>query len=212
MLADALEMCLFFTPARRKPREVEGAFVDSVSGMALLARGSWLTMDALSLPCDPSDGERVAQVGTVAIRGRVIRVANLHLTHLRDADDLRERQLDAILRACDDRSSPVATLLCGDFNTTVGGAVLGRLVEGDTPRLIDAWSAGGGSLERGTIVSRGPCGPCVDHVFGLVHEETPPPAFWASKLVLDARGSRGILPSDHFGVMTDLLHTTGACP
>src|ERR671919_462662 len=62
-LATALGMTCAWAPARFKRRVLEGREGSGWSGMALLSNRAWDYVDALELPADPRDGERVAQVG-----------------------------------------------------------------------------------------------------------------------------------------------------
>lgn len=204
-LAEALEMCLFASPARHKDRDCEGQEVPSSSGLALLARGSWLTMQTIALPSDPADGERIAQAATTCVRGHLIHVTNLHLTHLRGADDLRARQLRTALTAGGDAGQADASLVCGDFNTTIDGPVIRPFLScGEGPRLIDTWTAGHGDANRGTLARTGPEGRCVDYILSLNAYDGSPVEFGGSRIVLDEPGPRGVLPSDHYGVLTEL--------
>lgn len=204
-LAEALGMERFWSPARQKPRLVEGECVMSESGMAVLSRKPLLSGTTLVLPQDPADGDRVAQIARLSHEGRAVTLANVHLTHLRDADDLRRAQLLEVTGACRDLGGAAATIICGDFNTTLHGPVL-RPMEAT---ILDAWEAGGGPASRGTLGRLGVDGPCVDHVLAL---RTGGLSFSGSRLVLHEPGPGGLFASDHFGVQTDLLLTPGGIP
>jgi len=203
LLAGELGMNLAYSPARRKRRFFGERYVDSESGMALLSRKRWVAFEALTLPCDPRDGERVAQIGVLDL-GRVrLVVANVHLTHLRDGDPLRVRQLDTVLRHPLFRHGGSVRLICGDFNTTAEGAVL-RPILGQPTGVRDTWELGGGFGPRGTLAGPGPSGPCVDYILSV--DGPPDVMFEGTTIALDRHHpEHGILPSDHLGIATTLL-------
>src|SRR5215475_5186643 len=79
-----------WTPARLKTRTFDGREIESWSGMAILSRRPFRRVEEVELPADERDGQRVAQIAHVDWEGGVV-IANLHLTHLRDATELRHR-------------------------------------------------------------------------------------------------------------------------
>jgi len=202
-LAERLQMHLVWAPARFKARICEGREVDSWSGMALLSRQPFTMVDTIELPSDDADGERLAQAGLLELGDVFVAIANLHLTHLRDHDALRAQQLRRVL------SHPLMTmkralrLVCGDFNSRPDGpllaSILGTQVFG---HVEDAYVAGAGAIERGTLASGG----CVDYVLSLAEDEASHPTFASSAVVLNRPEPKsGVLPSDHFGVATTMM-------
>jgi endonuclease/exonuclease/phosphatase family metal-dependent hydrolase len=95
-LARTLHFRHAWTPARLKLREFESRALESWSGLALLSRWPFRRVEKVDLPSDERDGERIAQVALVDWEDGVV-IANLHLTHLRDAAELRRRQLATLL-------------------------------------------------------------------------------------------------------------------
>lgn len=207
LLAEELGMNLFFSPAREKVRVFEGREVRSVSGMALLSRRPWQTRESIPVPSDRRDGERVAQVGAMELAGVLLTIANLHLTHLADADELRRRQLATVLHHSSVAGGVGPILVCGDFNTTFDGPVIGPLLaDSSCVNIRDAWAAGGGTGPRGTLVGRAAPGPCIDYILSMALDGRRHPRFTSSRLALDMPAEPGgILPSDHFAVTT-ILH------
>lgn len=204
-LARALQMSMFYSPARGKEREFEGQPTWSDSGLALLSRRPWLTARTIVLPCDPRDGERIAQVGVTAVNGSPITVANLHLTHLRDCDELRALQLNLVLADSLLCEAPGPALVCGDFNTTFDGPVLGPLLAGSGPcDLRDTWLLGDGDTIRGTLPGYRAGDRCVDYILSLVRANAEHPRFTNSALALTRSSADGTLPSDHYAVTTCL--------
>jgi len=198
-----------WSPARLKRRWCDGREVESWSGMALLSRIPLSQVDIIDLPADPDDGDRVAQVGYFEAEDRRIVIANLHLTHLRERDDLRSEQLQCVLEHPQMRADEAIRLVCGDFNTTLAGPVLGELV-GDGPfgSVTDAYTAGGGPRDRATLKPRAGAteGRCVDHILSVAPSGSEHPVFTSSAVVLKRpQPGTGLLPSDHFGVATTLL-------
>lgn len=98
-LAQALAMHVTVSPARRKHRLFEGQSRLSTSGLAMLCRQPLRSWQVLELPSDEADGERIALLASVSHGSQNIWLANLHLTHLPDAGELRARQLQSCLAA-----------------------------------------------------------------------------------------------------------------
>jgi endonuclease/exonuclease/phosphatase family metal-dependent hydrolase len=196
--------------ARYKARECEGAFLHGWSGMSLLSRHSWAYVDVLELPADERDGERVAQIALIEVGETSLVVANVHLTHLRDADKLREAQLHAVLCHPLMQMRKAIRLICGDLNMTPANAVLQRLFKAkDVGSLMDTYVQGHGDSERGTLAARRATAegrPCVDYILSLADQADSHPVFTSSAVVLKNREPRsGVLPSDHYGVATTLV-------
>lgn len=199
----------FSAPARYKLRDCEGSRVASWSGLALLSRLPWNLVETLELPSDERDGQRIAVFGLLEDeRGKTV-VANVHLTHLRDCDELRSRQLRMVLEHPLMQIKGAIRLLCGDLNTTTDGAVLlGLLGERDFGSLQDTYVLGSGATERATLPPRTgmTTGYCVDYVLSLADSSAEQPLFTSSSVVLDRREPRtGLLPSDHYGVATTMV-------
>jgi endonuclease/exonuclease/phosphatase family metal-dependent hydrolase len=136
-------------------------------------------------------------------------LVNLHLTHLRDAGDLRSAQLDTILGQPWLQGQGTARLLCGDSNATLDAPELASLLDGSRGWDVrDAYQAGGGtsprhtvhpdaSLHGGSTVAR-----CIDYIFSLATSPADQPTFTSSAIVLNRPDSESAIhPSDHFGVM-----------
>lgn len=105
----ALDMHVHAAPARAKPRLHAGEMVDSTNGLAILSPWAAEEQAVLSLPSDPADPERVAQVARF---GGLV-VVNLHLTHLDGAEDLRRAQAARLVEALPEG---IATVIGGDLN------------------------------------------------------------------------------------------------
>ncbi|MEM9744812.1 MAG: endonuclease/exonuclease/phosphatase family protein [Pseudomonadota bacterium] len=199
-LAEALGMRLFHAPAREKQRTANGDRVRSTSGLVLLLRSQMAVgvAEVLDLLLDPRDGDRIAQSVTVRLPGApALRIVNLHLTHLRDRDDLRPLQLDAVLARWDPTDVPV--LLAGDFNATFDSAPLSAL------RDRTDLDIGPVSPERWpTTMMLGPSSRAIDHVLLLrgAHDSTL--RIQDRRRVLDCADSTGLFPSDHAGVLVEL--------
>jgi endonuclease/exonuclease/phosphatase family metal-dependent hydrolase len=211
-LGDRLMMEVTASPARRKLRSVDGREVLCDSGLAILTRQPPLDSTVQALPSLRADGERIAQIVLADHPAGPLLVVNLHLTHLRDAADLRRAQLDTILGHPWLHGQAVARLLCGDFNATLDAPELASLVDGLRGWDVrDAYQAGSGatprhtihpdvSLHGGSTVAR-----CIDYIFSLATNPADQPAFTNSAIVLNRPDSvLGVYPSDHFGVTTTM--------
>jgi endonuclease/exonuclease/phosphatase family metal-dependent hydrolase len=199
-LADRLGLHQSYAPARRKLREVDGEVVDTWSSPGILSRETPDSIEAIQLPRDDRDGERVAMIA----RFGDLAIVNLHLTHLRDdpALLLRRRQLD-VLFAADSLNSARRAVVGGDFNTRL--ELIDGLISGIGDwGLIDAF--GEQTEQRATAPVDWPSdrGFCIDYIFAMIKPGWAPPHFRDSRVVLAGADENGIYPSDHRGVMTTI--------
>lgn len=182
-LASALGMKVAAVPLRRKRRDIEGRTVDSWSGLAVLSRRPVSRSKTILLPTDPRDGERAA----LAVEIDGLAVICLHLTHLQDAGDLRNRQMAAVFEAARENAG---MLIAGDFNEVAEALPLEGTGFSDcrvslglppVPTLV-----GGGRSD------------CIDLV---LHRQGagPRPVGWFT-----AECDRQEPPSDHLAVAVDL--------
>lgn len=190
-LAQALSMVATVRPARSKPREHFGRQVPSTSGLAILSRRPPLAYAALELTSDPRDGERVALRADLAEGG--LRVANLHLTHLRGAAELRGRQLAEAL-AWARAGWDGALMLCGDLNCN-------REAPEFAPLLPAAGGELGSTLQAQRLSGNGSGGAAIDH--GVL-VEAGCLSVQRRFLALTTADAGGCLPSDHAAVVVDL--------
>jgi endonuclease/exonuclease/phosphatase family metal-dependent hydrolase len=209
-LARKLDMHLAWSPARFKERSVEGRLLPGWSGMALLSRTYWRVFETVDLPADPRDGDRVAQICVIPWWDREVIVANLHLSHLRDADDLRREQLQTVLSHPLFGQTDRMRLICGDFNSPREGPILAGLLASEGSMVVrDTFTTGGGTgprstlppQEDGTLRDR-----CIDFILSVSDDDAHQPLFRSSGVVLNRPDPEtGVLPSDHYGVATTLL-------
>ena len=196
-LRERLRLTCFSEPARRKPRPLCGAEIDSTSGLTVLTGLPVLDSRRLGLPSDPADGDRIAQIVTVQWAGRPLTVVNTHLSHLDGADALRERQLATIARAL---PAGRAAVLGGDFNAEPDSAPLRWLREDSGLQVADACAGDPAATvtgdDRRTFGTRR-----IDYVFAVAPPGVRPLEFAVGKRVLDQPDpATGALPSDHAGV------------
>jgi endonuclease/exonuclease/phosphatase family metal-dependent hydrolase len=198
-LARVLHFRSNFTPARFKQRLCEGETLEGWSGMALLSRRPWRYVASVDLPSDPRDGERVAQIGHLDWQGGVT-LANLHLTHLRDAEDLRREQLETLLSHQALQDVHATRILCGDFNMTLDGSLLG---EREGASLRDTYDIAAGAP---LVVVPPADQPRIDYILSLAEDDASQPVFSSPAVVLDRPDPEtGVYPSDHRGVACTLL-------
>lgn len=204
-LAAELGLASAFAPARRKPREVEGVWLDTWSGLGVLSRYDAFHVESLPLPDHPDDGERVALVVRWPIGGVDLVIANVHLTHLRDQDALRGRQVATVLAHPWLDGSAGVTLIGGDLNTRPAGLDALRALASPR-RLTDAFEAGGGAADGITIPVGRPrvSGVRVDYLLAVDGSSHAAVRFTGAAIVLDRPDPDGNYPSDHYGVMVDL--------
>lgn len=189
-LAQALGLYAYARPGRRKRRLLQGVERPSTSGLAMLTSKPLAREAALSLESDAEDGERIAQAGDISFGAASVRIVNLHLTHLRDAQILRARQLEASLEwALTDWNGDL--VLAGDLNASRQAPELAALrqarpgPQGPTLRGPDG-CIGRRDLDHCVLVRSS----------GAVVRE--------SRLVLAGLAADGAFASDHAGLMITL--------
>lgn len=196
---DALDMSVAHAPARKKLRSLNGAPVLCCSGLAVLVRGTIRDHQAVRLPEDARDGERLGQVVSATIGGRGVLIANAHLSHLSGEDDLRQRQLDVLIDHAARRPEHDVMVLGGDMNLAAGHSVLIALqtdqgfqcVEYDVPPITTLNPIDGETTDMGVI----------DHVF------VKPAGGWrvcAHTALNTLDDASGLYPSDHMAVVADV--------
>ncbi|HUB62146.1 MAG TPA: hypothetical protein VL978_15630 [Puia sp.] len=176
----------YFAKTRRKHRSLEGAMTDSYSGLGILTNLPVSGRTIIELPSSPADGGRVAQLLTLELdRGRSMLVTNVHLTHLRNSQELRIRQLASVLQEIS-TSSAHYRIIGGDLNAEENSTEI-QLLKEQAPVLHSAshW---------------------VDHLLIIRPAAEPYPEITGSDIVLDQPDAEyGLYPSDHFGVHAHLL-------
>ena len=93
------------------------------------AGADWFAVDS----SQPRVGGRMAVLATVAIDDVPVHVASTHLEN-RTSADCRAEQLDAVLRAIDERDASAPAIVGGDFNTI--GADIGVLLDRAAVRAL----------------------------------------------------------------------------
>ncbi|GEM_PF-6304707 len=128
----------YVTPARPKLRQLgaTGALLPSTSGLMIMTTfPSAGALEVLALPDCEQDQDRRAQILTLRTPAGLVRLVNVHFTHLRQGDALRRAQVRTLFEALSarNRAEPVAaTVIAGDFNC-----------EADSPALAPLHEAGG---------------------------------------------------------------------
>ncbi len=188
-LAAELGMDCHAAPARAKLRQHGAEMVHSTSGLAILTRHVGMS-DTLALTSEPADGERIAQRLDLIVDGWDLRILNLHLTHLRDAQRLRGQQLSEAL-AWADEGLFGSLVVAGDLNAAADDPALAALGLKASPRTVHGARQG----------LAPPGGGAVDHCV-LHHADD-----WrcvGSFRALEAADADGWFPSDHAAVGIDL--------
>ncbi|HHD56777.1 MAG TPA: hypothetical protein ENK89_03755 [Desulfobulbaceae bacterium] len=207
-LAAELGMNYSFAAARSKKRIFRGEKIDSYSGMAVLSRPGtpMLFSHTMPLPEVEEDKDRAAQFIVLRSNGNGILVVNLHLSHLKGAENLRREQLCTILSHPILEKNYAAVILCGDFNEGADSTV--RYLKNDLKYNIrDGYLAGGGKKNASSMhLKKNKQKPeRIDHIF-ILQEKSNPPAKLSlcnSRMILN-RPERGIYASDHRGIALDL--------
>ena len=185
-LSRELNMPAYFVPCRRKSRMFGGFATDSFSGLGVLTDLPVTSQMVIDLPSSPADGGRAAQLLTLDLgAGLSMMMANVHLTHLRNSEALRLRQLEKVL-AFMARSAASYRIIGGDFNAHPDSALIEVLKN---------------KIKAVECIQH-----FVDYIFIL--PSTVAPAYLSSihaKTVLDRPDPNGLYPSDHFGIQATMM-------
>lgn len=209
-LARSLNLQMIYAPSRQKIRNVDGHRIDCHSGLAVLTAFSICGFSSTVLPLEDAEDERISLTLEMDTPIGSLVVTNVHLSHLEESEDLRRNQLVAAIEHGQPLNYSATWLCCGDFNWTLAEEDL-RQVEKSTGWLpFDCYAAGGGKLPGLTLPggdSPRP-GKRIDYILGLVREEADIFCCAKSQIVLDHPDSAGCYPSDHFGVMVEIMGRT----
>lgn len=204
-LSHALGLHAHWAPARRKQRWVQGQQVDSWSGMAVLSRHPAIECVSLQLPSNPADGGRLAQMALLRLAaGTTLALANVHLSHLPDAAGgtaLRTQQLLAVLQDLATRHRGQARLVCGDFNAAVPALwpPHASLPLGSQQDWTDLCAQLGMATKTTHIND---AGEPMDLDQMLCNHALAARAVSTHVVMSLPDAATGVLPSDHFGLMT----------
>jgi len=198
-------------PARLKVRHIGDAPILSTSGLSVLSRHPIVATVVHDLPQSPRDGERKALVVTVRAAGRLLRIVNLHLTHLTgdEGDALRQGQIAAVLDALSvGPEAAVPALIGGDLNAEPGSDFIRWLYNdmrcdpdprGRAPRTA--------TYLGGLVGTRSP-GKAIDYVvaFNPAGAPTRIGVRAITVAMAEADPGTGLMPSDHAAVVADVAH------
>lgn len=202
-LANELNFHSSFLPMRRKKRVVEGAIKDSFSGMGCLSKYPIQYMEAVPLPSNEADGGRVAQLVKINIQEQHFLFGNIHLSFLSNSDDLKIKQLDALLLRMAAHEDVKGYFLAGDFNSERESRTMQHLLLHSLFKARDTYLAAGNKDAGFTIISNeNPnLGKRIDYIFSLATPAVPHLPIIKSEVTLN-QPENDVFPSDHFGVMT----------
>ena len=205
-LARSLNLQPVYAPARQKIRDVEGERIYCHSGLAVLTSLPVCGSSIARLPSAEQD-ERISLTVEMTVEGGTLVVTNVHLTHLEGADVLRRSQLIAAIEHGQPLDYSATWLCCGDFNCTLEEDDLRRTLRSTGWLPFDCYAAGGGEMPGITLPGGDPTRPGkrIDYILGLVREEADAFPCAKSRIVLDRQDSAGCYPSDHFGVMVEII-------
>jgi endonuclease/exonuclease/phosphatase family metal-dependent hydrolase len=155
---------------------------------------------------DERDGDRVAQVGLLDLDRVSVVIANVHLTHLRDGDLLRKRQLATVLDHPLMQMKQAMRVVAGDFNSRPTSPLMRGLRDDEALGDVrDTFTFGGEEPRPSTLVRHD---GSVDYILSIATQADTHPLFTSPAVVFKTpHPESSILPSDHYGVATTLVPT-----
>ncbi len=197
-LAAEMNMAYTYHPQRTKTRRLDGEQVLCSSGLAILSNHPIVWSERFVLPCDPRDGERIAQFAEIRIDRVRLLVVNLHLSHLEFADNLRRQQLDCVINRMTGAWDHDHILLGGDFNAAADAQLFEAFT--DYPNVAAT-----------RALSDAPIGLGVDHLFAVRRRDAEPFLLSQATPAHDTIDDEtGIQASDHMAVQAWLTFGTTA--
>jgi endonuclease/exonuclease/phosphatase family metal-dependent hydrolase len=205
-LADFLGLGMAYAPARLKSRAVGNFDFRCHSGLAILSAFTFDRQWVTSIPTSKEDPDRMAFSAQMYCGNQKITVTNLHLTHIRRADDLRLRQYASIIKQNSEAVEHTAWFCCGDFNCSLDKERLRVLEQECGIAITDCYLSGNGQMPGGTLVQTSSPQPesRIDYIFNLQQDDNPAPVCKNGQIVLNTPDFEGCYPSDHFGVCVDI--------
>jgi endonuclease/exonuclease/phosphatase family metal-dependent hydrolase len=182
-------------PARTKAR----SGIVSSSGVAILSRQLPETSEAIDLPTTVADGGRKALIATFVTPAGPLRVASLHLSHLRsnDASALRAAQI-ACLIDCASANWHGPLVLAGDFNAPWHAPELAALRGPGWTSTASALAGQSSLIDRAHML--------IDHIaLYAPHSAAKPSSLSEASIVMNQPSRSGTMPSDHAGVMARIV-------
>jgi endonuclease/exonuclease/phosphatase family metal-dependent hydrolase len=186
---------------------------------AVLSRWPILSVENFALPAKSGSlGHRSVLVASIAAPFGVIPIASTHVDYLFDQSELRHRQVQRIAEHCAaSRTEPESSfplLLCGDLNAVPDSDEI-RALTGRTAPLVpglvfqDCWELVGDGPGH-TWSSRNPYltdATWPNRRLDYIMVSWPRPKGLGKPIDIELVGTspvRGVMPSDHFGVMATL--------
>ncbi len=205
-LADHLSMRREITQARKKWRRVGEEEVMSTSGLAVLARWPIQSVEKLSLPTHPDDGDRDALIVVAYIGGICLLLCNTHMTHLQNEDPLRRLQLETIIATLNTYKDIDLIVLGGDFNCPPESEPIQWLTsQQDVPLMEPAMT--GLPFTASTLNPISPDTPSMklDYLFLSLATENKMTSVPVIRRIMDKpAGPHDMFPSDHAGLSLDI--------
>lgn len=205
-LAEVLGMDHVAYAMREKMRNVEGVAAPSTSGLCVLSRWPLRDTMARTLPSDERDGERGALFVAVEAPLGMVRLVNTHLTHLRDADALREEELRLVLTEPWLREPATIRLLCGDLNSEPDSETIRSMRRVGKWHIVDACGIASRRAptmsHRNTNLNGEARDRAIDYICSLAPTAAAQPRVIGG-VTID-QPSDDVFPSDHFGVFADI--------
>jgi len=202
-LANELNMDFAYSPARKKIRLLGDAPLLCHSGLAVLVKGSVKKYETVCLPEDARDGERLGQWVSVKTGDISVLIGNVHLTHLKDEDQLREKQLQTLVHHRETQGRHDVCILGGDMNLKANHPIFHRLhkTNGLHPIAFTQDHSPRTSLNPidGNDVDAG----VIDHIFVKADQKTIVAAH-ARPALNKPDGQKGIYPSDHMAIVANI--------
>jgi endonuclease/exonuclease/phosphatase family metal-dependent hydrolase len=179
-------------------------------GIAILSRHIILDSDFFDLP--PGNFARKALWGRILSPGGVVNFFNTHLS-FGGQEPVRIQQVRAIkpyIEQINSDSVALANILCGDFNAIPSSPPILLLTLPDSSGIVylDSWNEANPGVAGYTMPSNNP-NARIDYIF-LRDDEYG--EIISSDLVLNQPNANNIYPSDHIGVLSQIvtgIHSVG---
>lgn len=186
--------------SRPKRRKVNDLVMDSFSNVSILSKFPIERKFVFSLPSNPDDGSREAIAAELIIGDKKILVVSIHLSHLRDGNELRTQQLLHILDQSFLYNKYDAIFIGGDFNFPISKDYLESLSQ-DNFYLEDTFVFNSNPDAPDYTFTNGNSVRKLDHIIQVnKHGEIQANVSKSEIVFHKAHPNYGIKASDHNGV------------
>ena len=204
MIAEQLGYYYASTESRPKKRQLNNLYLDSYSNVSIVSKFPIINRYIISLPTNAEDGGREAIAAEIEIDNKKVLAISIHLSHLRNGNELRKQQLMHIFNQPFMRNEYAGVFIGGDFNCAMSEEFL-RELEQPHYSIEDTYTYKKGMDGPDFTFSSQKISRKIDHILQYWLNSRNKAEINDSAIVFnEADPDYGIRASDHNGVMVKI--------